>query len=50
MPCAKKYYKEQCDFELLAFQSGLEGKIIHVYEHSQHNHPIMAEGKCVILV
>jgi hypothetical protein len=45
MPCTRKYcYKpgKQCDFELLAVRQ--ESDTIHVYAHSEHNHPFMPEG------
>jgi hypothetical protein len=45
MPCTKRYQyqQEKCEFELLAVRQ--DSCTIHIYAYSQHNHPIMPEGK-----
>jgi hypothetical protein len=44
MPCTRRYYREKCDFELLALRhQKSETGTIHVYVHSQHNHQLMPE-------
>jgi hypothetical protein len=45
MPCRKKKFLKTCDFELLALRPDFKSGIIHIYAHSQHNHPIMPTGK-----
>jgi hypothetical protein len=47
MPCSRSRKKvgERCDFQLRAERPDLNCGIIHVYAHSQHNHPLESEGK-----
>jgi hypothetical protein len=49
LPCTRKRRHisgKQCDFELMALRQNKEEKTstIHVYAHSEHNHPLMSEG------
>jgi hypothetical protein len=36
---------EGCDFQMMAFRPDLAIGDIHVYAFSQHNHPLISEGK-----
>jgi hypothetical protein len=45
MPCGKKARGKTCDFELKAVRPDLKSGKIHIYAHSEHNHPVESEGK-----
>jgi hypothetical protein len=45
--CTMKRNGKGCAFELLALAPDFETGIIYVYAHSQHNHPLMSEGKMI---
>jgi hypothetical protein len=47
LPCGRKIKEKTCDFELMAVRPGpdLKSGIIHIYAHSEHNHPFLSAGK-----
>ena len=46
MPCSRKRHGQGCDSELIALRAAdLESREIHVYAHSDHNHPLIAGSK-----
>jgi hypothetical protein len=47
MPCSTSKFGKGCDFQLRAERPDLKYGTIHVFAHSQHNHPIEPEGKKV---